>query len=303
MRPTLRPGLQVLRRDVRTLQLGRDWPGVATVRDSAALQAVLSAIDDFKDDRGVIMAAAASGLEPTDCEAALAMLVDAGAVVDQAAVAGGARRRSAGVAESTWSAWWLLCGPGSSAASLLQDRSTCQVLVRGDGMLADEIRRLLVTARVPVTGNPSNAQVVVLASEREPSRDLTDELMHSGLPHLWVCVRDLVGIVGPFVAPGVSACLRCVDLSMSDLDPAWPTLLASAAARPLAVPPAEDVHVALIAALAAQETLLWASQLKPQSFDRVIELPHGLGSLQIQNFPPHPQCGCGWASEHDTMGA
>ena len=41
-------------------------------------------------------------------------------------------------------------------------------------------------------------------------------------------------VVGPFVVPGTTACLRCVDAHRTDADPAWPLLVAAVrrAARP-----------------------------------------------------------------------
>ena len=294
MRPTMRPGLQILRRDMHTVQLGLEWPGVATIRETPALAAVLDAIDGFRDARGVLLAASASGAERRDCESALSALIDCGAVVD------GRDAGPSGVDEGNWSAWWLLAGPGRDALDVVALRRSCRVRVDGDGAVAAEARRLLAEAEVGTTDDPGEATLTVLASDCEPARSRADAAMHSGLPHLWVYVRDLVGVVGPFVLPGRTACLRCADRSRTERDPAWPTLLDSGEARPLRVPACDRVLASLVAAWAVQDVATWASAIPPQTRDRVVELPQG-GQVQTEVFAPHPLCGCGWPVWHDTM--
>jgi len=70
--------------------------------------------------------------------------------------------------------------------------------------------------------------LVVIAADDEPDRAAAIELVRDGIPHLVVGVRETVGVVGPFVIPGSTACLHCLDLHRTDLDPGWPALLAQA---------------------------------------------------------------------------
>ncbi len=296
MRPMLRPGLQILRRDVYTIQLGLEWPGVGAIGDSAALRAVLSAIDGYRDAYGVVQAVTAAGVPAAEAEVALATLVETGAVVDQGC------GRAPGVPEATWSAWSLLAGPGRDASDVARDRTACRVHVIGQGQVADRVSRLLEAARVSVT-RPSRADVLVVTSDREPERRVSDAVMHSSQPHLWVYVRDLVGVVGPFVLPGETACLRCVDSARRERDPAWPTLLDSAATRPAYAAACDEVLATLVAAWATHEIALWASRIRPHTWGRVVEVPPGVGNPDDEAFAPHPGCGCGWPSRHDTMGA
>ncbi len=297
MRPILRPGLQVLRRDIRTLQFGLEWPGVATIADSPALRAVLDAIDGFRDPTGVVLAAADTGPSVDDCLAALDVLVDAGAVIDQAATA------RTDLDESAWAALWLLAGPDRDAREVAEARATCVVHVRGAGRLGDGVRRLLSDVPLAVTNDAARADVVILAADHEPDRDLADRALSEGLPHLWVVVRELVGVLGPFVVPGRTACLRCVDAARTDIDPAWPTLVESVSRRPGHVHACDPLLAALMATWAVHEVCVWASGLRPQSWDRTIEMPHGVGLVHSERYHPHPACGCGWSVWHDTMGA
>lgn len=297
MRPILRPGLQVLRRDQHTLQLGLDWPGLATLRDSPAIRAVLAAIDGCRDVDGVLEAAETEETSREEAAAAFTDMVAAGAVVDQAATSRGP------VSEAGWAALWLLAGPERDPRDLLRRRLSCTVAVQGSGAVAKAARSALASTGIPLTDKPSAADVLVLASDQEPARALADPVMRSGQAHLWVTVRELVGVVGPFVSPGRSPCLRCVDAARADLDPAWPTLLAAAAARPLVVPACDPALAGLVGAWAAHEVTVWASGIRPQSWGAVIEVPHGFGPVESRAFDPHPRCGCGWAGGHDTMGA
>ncbi len=297
MRPLLRPGLQILRRDLRTLQLGLDWPGVCTLLDTPALQAVLGSIDGFRDLSGVIMAAASRGVEVHEARSALEVLIDCGAVVDQASCWRGER------SESSWAALWLLAGPGRAAEDLVADRALRRVGIVGDGQVADQVHTLLSVAQLTIVESAATADVVVLASDSEPLRDSGDEALRDNVAHLWVHTRDVVGVVGPFVLPGITGCLRCADRTRAETDPAWLTLVESAAVRRLAAPACDPLLAALVGAWAAQEVAVWASGLRPQTLDSLIEVPQGFGDIDKQSFGLHPHCGCGWPAWRDTMGA
>lgn len=297
MRPLLRPGLSVLRRDVRTLQLGLDWPGLCVLHETPALAAVLAAVDGFRDFSGVVMAAVESGISAEEAQSALEVLIDCGALIDQAA------SRRPDVPESSWASWWLLAGPGRAAGDIRAERRRRQVTVIGDGQVAERIRPLLAAADVPLSNHPATADVVVIASDCEPTREVADSLMRDGVPHLWAWVRDVVGVVGPFVVPGTTGCLRCADQARADVDPAWPTLLQSVTARRPTAAACDTLLAALVAALAAQEVATWASGLGAQTLNTVIELPQGFGDIDRRSLEMHPRCGCGWPVWRDTMEA
>ena len=96
--------------------------------------------------------------------------------------------------------------------------------------------------------------LVVLTRPALP--DLADGLIRDRVPHLAVWAGEAVGVVGPLVRPGRSACLRCVDLRKADADPQWPKILAQATFAPRVRPQACDtVLAATTAALACAQAL------------------------------------------------
>jgi bacteriocin biosynthesis cyclodehydratase domain-containing protein len=297
VRPTLRPGLRLLRRDRAALQLGFEWPGLATVRDTPAIRAVLHCVDGFRGPDGVVLAAIEAGHGRRACEEALAALIECGAVVDADTP------RDRAVPEPSWAAWWLLAGPLKRADDVAHARLRRTVTIAGSGSVAEQVRRLLPASHVRATAEATGADAVVLATDGEPARSLSDQVMQRGIPHLFACVRDLLGVVGPFVLPGETACLRCVDAARSDLDPAWTTLLDSAAAKPPQVPAVDEAMAVLVAAWAVHEIALWASDVQPQTWGHVVEIPYGSGAVERIGYDRHPRCGCGWFGEEDTMGA
>lgn len=293
----LRPGMHVLRRDMRTLQLGLEWPGIAALVDSPSVRAVLASVDGFRDVAGIVLAAKSLGVDADDAAVAVEALVGAGALVDQSVI------RPSGVDEATWASMWLLAGRTSNAAAVLSSRRATRVYVAGTGRVADQVRTLVTGEQIPLHPTREGATLVVVASDREPSRDASDEVMSVGLPFLCVGVRELVGVVGPFVVPGRTACIRCIDLSRSQLEPCWATLVDSANHNPIPGGCCPPSLVAVTAGYAAQEVALWASGSLPVSCDALVEIPHGLGPVHTRGYEPHPHCGCGWFGAQGTMGA
>jgi bacteriocin biosynthesis cyclodehydratase domain-containing protein len=151
------------------------------------------------------------------------------------------------------------------------------------------VRRLLpsaVTRAPPLRFRPD---LVVLADE-SPDPATVGELRARGLAHLAVRLRDGVGIVGPLVYPGRTACLGCLDLARGDLDPRWPAVAAQLAGRAgVADPAAATATVGL--AVAQVVAAIEGGHIPALS--ATLELEVDAGGLRRRTWSAHPDCPCG----------
>ena len=107
-------------------------------------------------------------------------------------------------------------------------------------------------------GTSYRPDLVILADSYR--RELPEALKRDNVPHLAAAASEAIGVVGPLVLPGDTACLRCLDLTRAERDPAWPLILAQLT-RGGAEPPACDtVLAAAVAAQAAAQTLAFVDR-------------------------------------------
>src|SRR5215468_1724544 len=180
-------------------------------------------------------------------------------------------------------------------------------VARAIRQVAREVRTADDEARLP--------DLAVLAGPGAPGAQADPvtlaDLMRLRVPHLAVRADEAIGVVGPLVEPGRSACLRCVDLSKAARDPAWPMILAQASGSAgggagAAVSPQAcgAVLAAATAALAAAQALAF--------IDRAVPLVTAGGTLEVvlpdwqwrrRSWPPHAACTCGAADAMATTRA
>jgi bacteriocin biosynthesis cyclodehydratase domain-containing protein len=115
------------------------------------------------------------------------------------------------------------------------------------------------------------------------------------VPHLAVSASEAIGVVGPLVLPGRSACLRCLDLTRAERDPAWPLILAQLSAQAGTDPPGCDTVLATtVAAQAVAQVLAFIDEdgRAPAVTDGTLELVLPGWQWRRRTWQPHPQCGC-----------
>ncbi|WP_345427441.1 hypothetical protein [Pseudonocardia xishanensis] len=135
--------------------------------------------------------------------------------------------------------------------------------------------------------------LVVLADALVPDPGAVAALQAAGVDHLVVSVREGVGVVGPLVLVGRSACLGCVELGRARWDPAWPALSAQLAGRRGS---AEPETVAATAALGAAQALVQLDgAARPPTLGAALELDPHAGRLTRRVWEADPRCSCGWA--------
>ncbi len=112
-------------------------------------------------------------------------------------------------------------------------------------------------------------------------------------PHLVATVRGQVGVVGPLVVPGRTACLRCAQLHRTDDDPGWPALAGQLHA-PTAPGSVAGAALSLGTALTALGQVLahLDGTAAPAALDATLELRPPDLLPRRRPWPPHPACGC-----------
>jgi hypothetical protein len=179
---------------------------------------------------------------------------------------------------------------------------------RAEGV-ARAIQRVAPEARTAddATQRPDLA---VLAGPVDPAEAAA--LMRAQVPHLAVRADEAIGVVGPFVDPGRSACLRCIDLARASRDRAWPLILAQASRIPVSgaasgVSPqaCDTVLAAATAALASAQALTVIDRAGPRppvSANGTLELVLPDWQWRRRTWQPHTACTCGAAEYQATAG-
>lgn len=146
----------------------------------------------------------------------------------------------------------------------------------------------------------ATTSVVLLLGVGEPSRDRVDPWVRSGTPHLLVRWTEGDAVVGPFVVPGSTPCLRCIDAHHTEHDPAWPLLVEQYARlsrgdRPDGVPePVDPTMVTLAVAWAVADLATYAEGGRPTTLGATLRVSPRMQEIETTRWLPHPACGCDW---------
>jgi hypothetical protein len=126
-------------------------------------------------------------------------------------------------------------------------------------------------------------------------RDLASRLVRLGVAHLAVTAQEAIGVVGPLVRPGQTACLRCLDLTRSALDPAWPLILAQITGRAPQPAACDAALAAAVAAQAAAQVLAFLDRdlTALAAENGTLELVQPGWQWRRRTWPPQPGCSCG----------
>ena len=266
-----RPGVYVVCRDAAHLQAGIDPPHRAVVPDRPAVRAALRAlpaVDEADPEaRPALRALRASGLVLEGPEPASAL--------------GTPQLRRATEAQF-----------GDDAARRLDARRAARIAVVGEQGHRATVQGLLRAAAVGLAGAGEVPTVSLVVTAAEPPRAEIDPLVHEGAPHLLVSVGASAR-VGPFVLPGQTACLRCVDAHSPD--PRRPIVLeqAAAAARAAGDVPVDPTLAALALAWAVRDLTRYVEGDRPATWSAVVEIDHAMPAVHTA-WARHPHCGCAW---------
>ncbi len=163
-----------------------------------------------------------------------------------------------------------------------------RLLARGLDLhpLADLLRGLGL--RPVATGG----DLAVVAAAGPLPREAVDPLVGAGTPHLVITGTGRPGTlrVGPFVVPGLTACLRCVDAHEGEGDPRRALVLEQLADLPAAA--VDTATSALALAWAARDLQAYLAGGCPGTWSASVDLDDGPPVLRV--WERHPHCGCAW---------
>jgi hypothetical protein len=306
VRPALKSGLLPVWRDRDTLQIGIDSRRAVALTGMAGIAWVIGLLDGSRDRAQVIQAAVDRGIPAEVAERVLALLATAGALDDFPAgtlrvLTPPLRTRLA----AELAAVSLAHGDGDGGARTLARRLAAQIRVHGGGRIGAGIASLLATSGVgrvtradtgddaPEPPDRTRPDLAVLVGR--PPLELRASLMREQIPHLAASADEAIGIVGPLVIPGRTACLRCIDLTRTDRDPAWPLILAQLTGRapdPLAC---DAPLAAAVAAQAAAQGLAFIDRAAGGGAvtDGTLELVLPGWQWRRRTWPRHRDCSCG----------
>jgi ThiF family len=154
---------------------------------------------------------------------------------------------------------------------------------------ARAIRRTAPEARTD--DDARRPDLAVLTSHHGP--ELAAGLLADNVPHLAAAADEAIGIVGPLVVPGRSACLHCLDLARAERDPAWPVVLAQLIGRQASTPACDCVLATSVAAQASAQVLAFVDRGRADAVTNgTLELALPGWQWRRRTWETQVRCGC-----------
>lgn len=135
------------------------------------------------------------------------------------------------------------------------------------------------------------AVVTVLMSAGPLRRELVDDYLRDGAAHLVVAGGPDGWTVGPYVVPGITACLRCADAELGLRDPRRALVVEQYACRTTG--DGDPVGRALAIGYTVRELRMIAQGERPTAWSSIVRFGSS-GDLTPRRVRRHPACGCAW---------
>lgn len=183
------------------------------------------------------------------------------------------------------------CGSVSPARSFAAE-PTFHIFdyAHSQGALASQLEQALMKNGFSPSPPDRRCQLLVpLGSQVLPPR-LNSYFLQQNFNFLPVLARDGGWLIGPLTVPGLSQCSTCLDLYLSEADPAWPTLATQLLCQPVA---ASSQSVATHCINIVVQVVASFFSGSDHWLGRYLEFSQAdlVGFSQV--LSPHPECGCG----------
>lgn len=158
------------------------------------------------------------------------------------------------------------------------------------GALASQLEQALMQHGFSPSPPDRRCQLLVpLGSQVLPPR-LNSYFLQQNFNFLPVLAREGGWLIGPLTVPGLSQCSTCLDLYLSEADPAWPTLATQLLCQPVAAS-SQSVATHCINIVAQVAASFFSGS--EHWLGRYLEFSQAdlVGFSQV--LSPHPECGCG----------
>ncbi len=311
MRPALKSGLLPVWRDRDTLQIGIDPRRAIALSGMSQAATLIGLLDGSRDRDQLITAAARQGIPAAVTERVLTLLAAGGALDDFPAstLREVPATLRAGLAAELATAS-LARQDGDGGARTLARRRGCAVAIEGDQRIGRGIARILAAAGVGQVcigqlcpAGETSREARLPTSLRRPDlvvlagvwpSGLAEQLTRERVPHLAAAASEAIGVVGPLVVPGRTACLRCLDYVRAASDPAWPLILAQLSARRPQPAACDAVLAATVAAQAAGQTLaaIDKAPMASAAANGTLEVVLPDWRWRRRTWSQHPACLC-----------
>jgi hypothetical protein len=157
------------------------------------------------------------------------------------------------------------------------------------GALASQLEQALMQHGFSPSPPDQRCQLLVpLGSQVLPPR-LNSYFLQQNFNFLPVLARDGGWLIGPLTVPGLSQCSTCLDLYLSEADPAWPTLATQLLCQPVAASSQSVARHCINIVVQVVASFFSGSE---HWLGRYLEFSQAdlVGSSQV--LSPHPECGC-----------
>ena len=183
------------------------------------------------------------------------------------------------------------CGSASPARSFAAE-PTFHIFdyAHSQGALASQLEQALMKNGFSPSPPDRRCQLLVpLGSQVLPPR-LNSYFLQQNFNFLPVLAREGGWLIGPLTVPGLSQCSTCLDLYLSEADPAWPTLATQLLCQPVA---ASSQSVATHCINIVVQVVASFFSGSDHWLGRYLEFSQAdlVGFSQV--LSPHPECGCG----------
>ena len=180
---------------------------------------------------------------------------------------------------------------GADGVRRLADRAGHRIGLRADGSSHAIVTDLLEIAGLEV--DDASPSVWLVVASGPIAREAIDPLVRAGAPHLLVSGDTGGRRIGPFVEPGRTACLRCVDAHEAEADPRRPFLVEQAALRSVGDEPVDPVLDRLALAWAVRDLCRYLEGDEPSTWSATVDLGP-TDAPRLVRWLRHPHCGCAW---------